>query len=290
MAGITLQEINTLLQIAALIVGCAALFLTFIGGFRGWRRFSIIGITLVSCGALLLSYYLGRTSKLTREDFYEYCCDTYGLAWDQYTRVIILEENGDAEISMNMTVRAITQDIEYLGRQYQSSSPPFELISTGPVAQLTNASNLIVRTDSTGYSKDLVFDPPLWKGSAARFLTAITWTAKSAFAMTAEEFNRKNLQKEVAGIRITKPTDTLTIVVVFPKDYEPTDIDFQVRQGEGGFSCEAEYIALMSDPPPLLSEKTKGRQREVTLAVAYPIIGLTYAITWKPEGLYTPSN
>ncbi len=195
-----------------------------------------------------------------------------------------MNADGDAESSATMRFRAINRDVTLIEQKYvlPTGSSAVDFLDT--VTECSNGSLLIATVQGrslTSIVQSLRFSPPIKRGSTASLIKPIVWRSRGAFAMTYSELLARHLSVESAGMYVGYPSDTLTLRVIFPRDYRPRFVDFDVWYGQAEVRSSTEFWAL-ADIHPLRAALTRDGSPEYTLIVPYPVLGLTYAITWLP--------
>lgn len=98
------------------------------------------------------------------------------------------------------------------------------------------------------------------------------------FAMTEEEMFKRNMPFEYRSVLIQYPTEEFTARTIFPPDFIPTKLTYDVWLGEGRSRHFEEYERMRDG----WTDSMRGNQLIGELTVSYPIRGLRYIIYWIP--------
>jgi len=105
---------------------------------------------------------------------------------------------------------------------------------------------------------------------------------KGSFAMTYEEMKERDIQYEYWAVRIAYPTENFNFRVVFPKDFDLIDYDYDVWLGEGRVQHIDEYFRIHSSKFWNTGREHDGRMFIELSNVITPIHGLIYVLKWSP--------
>jgi hypothetical protein len=106
-------------------------------------------------------------------------------------------------------------------------------------------------------------------------------------AMTAREATRRDSTRRTQSVafEVRYPTSQLTLKVIMPPGFEPSDARPVVWYGQARVPHEAELFHLRSHDSQGFAATPNvdfERRMEMTLVVDYPLMGLTYGVEWVP--------
>jgi hypothetical protein len=97
--------------------------------------------------------------------------------------------------------------------------------------------------------------------------------------MNLEELKKRNMDYEFCSIRMSYPTKHFKYKLVFPKNFDPDNYDYDVWLGEGRVQHMDEYRRIHEFWRVGRDENDK---MFIELSIRYPIHGLIYALRWSP--------
>lgn len=125
----------------------------------------------------------------------------------------------------------------------------------------------------------LNFLPCLPRGKSVKYSYAEK-SPPDAFAMNLEELKRRNMDYEFCSIRMSYPTKHFKYKLIFPKDFDPDNYDYDVWLGEGRVQHMDEYRRIHEFWRVGRNDYDK---MFIELSIKYPVHGLIYALRWSPS-------
>lgn len=282
------NEVLFVLQALSLLLCFGGFVAALTRGRRGEKYKIYILISVVSFLAFAgIVIHQVTTLRLNNQDYYDFSCALYGVARDQFSRTIDIHPNGDATIQLSMTINAVRQDVNSLEQAYSIPHGTVHTNVKDAVGELTNGSKVYLSTeDSTRTTsvQRLSLQGPVLRGQQGALLRPFEWFSEGAFAMTRAELERRKQAIEYSAMKLTYPSNSVRIEVHFPEGYRPEKLDYDVWYGLGEVRNRVEYARLVALDRSPLAVRDDLKRQVATLQVQYPIVGLTYAITWLPAG------
>lgn len=228
-------------------------------------------------------------------DIFESNAYYYGLALNTAKALATINSNGSArfdhEIHINATRHGV-QSIERFTNVFYDSyneTPKVHLPDlkfSHSNDQVVFVSADIIQSQSKRIEWLLTANPefPIDMPVPYKYFSEMT---KPAFSMTMDELEKSGNNLEWFSQHISYPTKTISMEVVFPKEYVPENIGMSVWNTPNVKHLnKVEYERLLGNNCLKLTEKDG--VVKVKLNVEYPITGVHYVITWLPMFEWVP--
>jgi hypothetical protein len=263
-------------------------------GTRLLRSFITLGflVAIVAAGALIRET---REIDITRRIAYESAASSFGMSKDSIHYTVVLQENGSAACETRYTIGAYSYPALSVEEKYLIVANPADIsIANGieiPKRSIKcddgKRSLVIERERKVGCELQVVYkiSPSLPAGKKAVLEEPIIQVLpEGAFAMDAAALEKSQLPYEFIAMRMTYPSNHLTVEAVLPKGFMPGRSGLQVWYGPGQTDHVSERVKLESGGEGVF-ERTLDQETgcmHLMLRVDYPLHGATYAITWNP--------
>jgi len=230
---------------------------------------------------------LSRTRE--RDVFGQIAADVYGLHRPMFRESCEVENDGAAKAHTSIEVQATTARVWKLEHYVDSGT-------TGGNPQ-ANVAVEVLSIDYPGGSADyveerasrhtnvwsLVLSPALPKNKSIKY-HFIESLPPGTFVMDGDRLLGNRRPYEWASREIIYPTKHLYMEVVFPRRWTPVDRAFEVWCARGGIAHGHEKARIDCNPESFFDGQRDDGRYFIALDVPDPVLGLRYALTWKPPG------
>jgi hypothetical protein len=127
---------------------------------------------------------------------------------------------------------------------------------------------------------ELLFMPRLNRGDSIEYYFEHELPV-GTYAMNKDDLKKRELEYEYYAHEIRHPTEEFSINLLFPKNFSPILLQYDVWIGEANYRHNSEYYRVGLEDYFKSSVKEDG-VTFAELVVPYPIHGLTYVIRWVP--------
>jgi len=235
-----------------------------------------------------------KKKKKIYSELYVCNADMYGVAFEDSTSKTNIDASGGATIEYAFRVKATRPGIVAIER-WNSLTMDLDpdMDTLGAVEKRENIKKELIVV----LQPELIFKTPnsiFWKLRATpEFPVGISVPYEyapsfqpQAFKMSLEELYETAFDFEWTSQRVSYPTMHLGLEVLLPEGYSPSNTDFDVwNSTRVRVRNRGEYDRLRDDNGAWRQEWKDGRLW-LGLDVSYPLLGLTYAITWLPMAIW----
>jgi len=291
--------------LSVILFGLAALIILITTAVRANSSLIVTSINLVKfvndqkarIGLLSASVEAFKKKAKTHSDLYVCNADMYGIALEQSHVRMDVAANGSVNAEYELQILATRPGITAIER-FTSSSLEIDadLSVLGAEEQRFKVKKdlfVILTPEMISKTPNLV----TWKLKASpEFPAGVVVEYKysphvvpKAFLMTSRELYETRFDIEWISHNIAYPEQELTLELIFPEGFNPTNYDFDVWHSSGvQVRNYEEYNRLREMPTAWKKKRYRDDRLRLTLNVPYPLLGLTYAITWVPPAIWRP--
>lgn len=209
----------------------------------------------------------------------------FGLQRKVYTISSHLENDGSFLSKHSTKLLAYGDRIDKIEHhQAAYSMPPSEgVITIDAEEKYSDEIKIIPNMKRQTYNKcywELSFIPALQQGKELKYSYEVKLLPGS-FAMDHKTMIQRNLNFEYAATTISYPTEAFQRKVIFPKNFIPTNLGYDVWLGDAQVRHTKEYIRIEQE-----HFFRKGVDEDeclyIELHIHHPIHGLKYVLLWVP--------
>lgn len=271
------------LSIVALVAGIGAISTALFPRLSIWLDALLWGLFLAALfGLLVLFIRLRAAAKDAREAAYDFNSELYGYAYESLKVTGLIHNDGSIGFRRDMIARAYTKEIGSVDHwMLAPEAPEDSTIELGDphAAQpaFVEVRKRVVRQTSERVAAVLHIEPAIKLGEQLQFTMSETLPSGS-MALTYEELDSRGMLYEFVAWDITRPTRQFNLSIIFPDDLVPVEIEHDVWYGVSRMPNPHESARI----EPNWSEVESKGEREYSLQIPYPVLGLTYVIKWVP--------
>lgn len=258
----------------------------------GWLLLGLAGFVAFVMLAVLPVWTVLKRNRVLEDAvaspsaLHEACLLKYGFLWETRSSQATLHLDGSFTETATVHVRSVDAQVLELGHYSQSgrtADPKAEVTASILRANYDKGEVLERIVDQTEHMIEWVatFSPEMGPGDQAEYVYQED-SAADSFLMDNESVRKLKLGFESWSIPIKYPCRQLTMRILLPWQPEQREVDVWCDRG---VQKNVDEIARLRTGRCLKGDWTQaagGRAYAITLVVDYPVLGLSYAIKWRP--------
>ncbi len=238
----------------------------------------------VAAGTYLASLrlgYFGTVKYLTR-----LLGQQYGFVRSVYEITYEIQADGSANINYRERFKVINGELSGVEHYTTIATSPTDMkerfkvdaaVGQAKGQEIEILPKLILNAPNHLYYQ-LLFSPPLKRGLELEYTYKVQCPPKT-FVRSSEELSERSLPFDYVSIEVAYPTEALVLKLIFFDN--PVEIEYDVWMGDARLRLKKEFRRLDEIGAKTI-ERGSDQHLFAQLKVEYPVLGLQYALTWKP--------